>query len=85
MRITRCSEPGEGRTGSLMAPKSRVVKVLGFDANIADDPYKVGRSWSFKADGQHCAIWYYKGSKIASTFGPREVFVKLFGGHAVLL
>lgn len=64
-----------------------VVERLGFQANVPDDEDKVKYSWGFEIDGQECAIWDWKGSyldKVWSAWGPREVFVRLFGEEHVL-
>ncbi len=75
---------GSHRTGSLSSklPVKKIVSVLGFAANVEDDPDKVKHSWGFTVDGEECAIWDYKGSRW-STFGPKEAFVKLFGSENV--
>jgi hypothetical protein len=74
---------GSHRTGTLKnVTVADISRVLGFEANIEDDPYKVVNSWGFTVDGERCAIWDYKGSHTYnsfSTFGPRAVFEQLFG------
>jgi len=68
------------KTGSLKSdiPYDMIDRLVGKECRVSDDPYKVRHSWQFSADGVPCAIWDYKGSRW-STFGPKEVFVKLFG------
>jgi hypothetical protein len=71
------------RTGTLYDINVETInRILGFEANSDDDPDKVVNSWRFMADEEQCAIWDYKGSHEYgqfSTFGPNEVFEKLFG------
>lgn len=71
------------RTGTLYDINvSTINSILGFEGDSADDPDKVENSWKFTVDGIRCAIWDYKGSQRFgqfSTFGPNEVFEKLFG------
>ena len=55
---------------------------LGFKPNIEDDPCKVVYSWGFTVNGVHCGIWDYKNSYLYgefSTYGPKHIFVELFG------
>lgn len=64
-----------------------IVETLGFHENRADDEYKVKYSWGFEMDGHEGAIWDWKGSyldKMWSAWGPREMFVQLFGEEHVL-
>jgi len=79
---------GDQRTGTLDGiTAQQITDVLGFGPNIDDDPDKVVNSWGFKYKGQRCGIWDYKGShhdNAFSTFGPREIFVELFGEEVVL-
>lgn len=71
------------RTGTLYDINvSTINSILGFEPNSDDDPDKVVNSWKFTVDGEHCAIWDYKGShKFGefSTFGTSDIFEKLFG------
>lgn len=65
---------------------TEIERILGFPANVKDDPDKVEFSWGFTADGKQCGIWDWKGSHHSGTFsafGPREVFVTLFGSARV--
>lgn len=82
MKITPCKTPGPYKTGSLTnLTVQTICLVLGFPPNVKDDPAKVKNSWGFLADGSLCGIWDYKGSEkygAFSTFGPKEVFEKLF-------
>lgn len=55
-----------------------IKKVLGFKANVVDDPDKVRYSWGFTVDGQPCGIWDYKGSRW-SVYDPKNLLPKLFG------
>ena len=83
MKIVKFDEPGGSRTGTLSnVTVAQIVKVLGFKANVDDDPDKVKHSWGFKVAGIPCGIWDYKGSEKYNSFstdGPPEVFIKLFG------
>ena len=88
MKIIPINTSGGSCRGSLRASFKEVEKVLGFKANCDDDPDKVTHSWGFKVnmkdvDGTsgiaRCGIWDYRGSRVLSTDGPDEVFVKLFG------
>jgi len=59
-----------------------MVKAIGFEPNVSDDEDKVRWSWSFKIDGDICAIWDWKGSadfKCWSAYGRYETLEKLFG------
>ena len=75
---------GTHRTGSLSAglTEEQICSALGFDA-LPGEGYKVTREWYFSAqlDGKwfKCGIWDYKGSRW-STYGPREIFDRLFPG-----
>ena len=74
---------GSHRTGSLLDINvATISEVLGFEPNYDDDPDKVVNSWAFTVDDEKCAIWDYKGSHehgTFSTYGPSEIFEKLFG------
>lgn len=87
MIIESSDVAGSHRTGTLKeVTVADISRVLGFEANIEDDPDKVENSWGFTVDGERCAIWDYKGSHTYnsfSTFGPREVFEQLFGKENV--
>ena len=79
MKIEPVDQPGKYRTGKLNSrihPED-IEKILGFPANIDDDPDKVKYSWGFLADGHQCGIWDYKDSRW-STYGPQTVFDQLF-------
>lgn len=82
MKITPFDEAGSYRTGGLIhVTAADIEKKLGFPSNIEDDSSKVKYSWGFKVNGVPCGIWDYKGSWMVgsfSTFGPNEIFVKLF-------
>lgn len=84
MKIVPVDEAGSHREGSLKGVTvAQINKALGFKPNVQDDPDKVKHSWGFTADGVLCGIWDYKGSEMFnsfSTYGPREVFEKLFPG-----
>jgi hypothetical protein len=64
-----------------------IAEALGFTPNVDDDDReKVVHSWAFRADGAECAIWDYRGSHRLgrfSAFGPRDVFLHLFGASRV--
>jgi len=83
MKIQAVNKVGDSRTGSLSGLSVEdIEKVLGFPANCEDDPDKVKYSWGFTVDGVRCGIWDYKGGyqfNSFSTFGPTEIFIKLFG------
>jgi len=87
MIIEPINEAGDHATGGIFGVTvANITKALGFKSNCKDDPSKVVNSWGFTADGKRCGIWDYKGSqkyKSFSTFGPREVFVELFGADHV--
>lgn len=74
---------GDSRTGSLSGLNvNDLERLIGFKANVKDDPSKVKYSWGFKVNGKRCAVWdYYGGWKRGewSTFGPADVLTKLFG------
>ena len=48
--------------------KEQIVKVLGFEPNIQDDPYKVENSWGFTIDGEPAGIWDWKGSHLFNSW-----------------
>ena len=83
--IPRSDLSGSHRTGTLMGiGASTINDILGFEPNVDDDPHKVKYSWGFTVDGVVCGIWDYKDSSsrgIFSTFGPHEIFKKLFPNH----
>jgi hypothetical protein len=87
LTIRQSNKPGSHRTGSLKnINKTQIAEILGFEPNVSDDPYKVENSWGFTVDGVFGAIWDYKGSHrygVFSTYGPKEIFVKLFGADRV--
>jgi hypothetical protein len=87
MKITPVNETGDYRTGTLQNTSVMEIQtILGFEANVEDDPDKVEHSWGFEVDGVRCGIWDYKGSQnwgSFSTFGPEEIFKKLFGNNYV--
>jgi hypothetical protein len=62
-----------------------IEAVLGFSPTV--EAYdKVEAEWNFIVDGIRCAIWDYKGSAelgFWSFFGPRQIFVHLFGAEHV--
>lgn len=85
MKIQPNAQVRSYRTGTLRGiTVGEIQEVLGFAPNCEDDPSKVVNSWGFTVDGRPCAIWDYKGShRIGefSTFGPADVFDKLFGAR----
>jgi len=82
MKIVPINKPGDYRTGAIVGyTVAEISAILGFKPNVLDDPDKVKYSWGFAVDGVFCGIWDYKGSyksRYYSTFGPDEVFQKLF-------
>lgn len=85
INIVPINQPGDNRTGGITGLTVELITaVLGFPPNVQDDPEKVKYSWGFTADGVRCGIWNYKGSDQYgewSTFGPKNILVKLFGGQ----
>lgn len=74
------------RTGSLVGvTREDIVRALGFEPNVKDDPTKVVNSWEFMLDGHKCAIWDYYGShhaKVWSVYDPHKVLDRIFDmGH----
>ena len=71
------------RTGNLLDINvSTISEILGFEPNVDDDPNKVVNSWAFIVGDEKCAVWDWKGSEqhgMFSTYGPSEIFEKLFG------
>jgi hypothetical protein len=82
--ITPIDKAGESKTGELQGITVEGIKtVLGFAANIEDDPDKVENSWGFEYKGRKYGIWDYKGSQhwgVFSTWGDHEGLRELFGG-----
>lgn len=80
--ITPVPEAGDYREGGLEGYSAKeIAEVLGFKANVADDPDKVKYSWGFTYKGVRMGIWDYKGShrhNSFSTFGPKKYFNELF-------
>ena len=75
--------PGPHRTGTLTGVTyNQIVDALGFHPNANDDDEKVKNSWGFTFNGTHCGIWDYKGH-CWSCYGPKEIFVTLFGDKSV--
>jgi hypothetical protein len=89
MTFTPIDEPTRYRlrTGEIRGcTKEEIDRIIGFEPNVKDDPSKVKYSWGFRASAgrfkANCGIWDYKGSYLSktwSTYGPAEVFQKLFG------
>lgn len=67
--------------GTLDVPLEKILQVLG-EPNVDDDTTKVTHSWSYIVDGEHVAIWDYKGHRW-SYDGKYSTMVKLFGDKAV--
>ncbi len=80
--ITPTDLDGTYRTGVLKnLNKEQLVKAIGFEPNVQDDPDKVVNSWAFMIDDKPCAVWDYKGSHmigIWSIYDPHKVIDKLF-------
>lgn len=79
MKILPINSGGSHKTGSLpssLSPQD-IEDVIGFPANIDDDPEKVTHSWGFTVDGAECGIWDYKGSRW-STYDPKNKLADLF-------
>jgi hypothetical protein len=60
-----------------------INQALGFENNngVSGDG-KVKHQWNFRVNGAECSIWDYKGSAAwgqFSFYGPRAVFVEIFG------
>lgn len=83
LKIVPIDLSGSHKTGSLSdITVAKINAVLGFKPNQDDDPDKVVNSWGFQVNGHECGIWDYYGSHLNNTFstyGPSEVFIKLFG------
>jgi hypothetical protein len=72
--------PGVGldrRLSAAITPE-QIDAALGLGTSTPCDGGKTDLEWSFTADGYPCGIWDYKGRRW-STYGPRWVFVALFG------
>ena len=89
MKIKPCKMAGSHKTGYLKGITATQIQMrLDMFPNIDDDPAKVKKSWGFKAynpNPYRCGIWDYKGSdnfSYYSTYGPTEIFEKLFGDIA---
>lgn len=79
MKIVPVNQPGDFSMGMLInLDFDDIERVLGFPANVEDDPIKVTHSWGFEVDEVRCGIWDFRGDKF-SYYGPREIMVKLFG------
>lgn len=74
---------GTHRQGNLDVPYDTIVSVLG-EPNVDDDPDKVTCSWSYLVDGEHVAIWDYKGWRW-SYYGPHHIMDQLFGAENVTI
>jgi len=93
LNIIPVAEPGLGKTGELVNMTAKQIEAkLGFAPNVEDDPAKVTASWGFMLNPEpdktvpKCGIWDYKGSGrfgVWSTYGPRQVFVAIFGEENV--
>ena len=59
-----------------------IAALIGFPANVEDDPNKVKFSWGFTVNGKACAVWDWKGShhlKEFSAYGPVAELRLVFG------
>lgn len=87
MDIVPAEVKGSHRTGCIFNVSVLDVTIaVGFSSQGPSGDQKYYHYWEFLADGIPCAIWGYKGSDLKnrfSTFGPKEVFVKLFGADKV--
>ena len=89
LNIIPVNKPGDSKTGKLVnMTQEQIEAKIGFAPNVEDDPEKVTASWGFMLNPEPgkkvptCGIWDYKGSGrfgVLSTYGPREVFVAIFG------
>ena len=89
LNIIPVDVPGVSKTGNLYnLTKAEITEKLGFAPNVDGDPFKVTASWGFMLNPEpgkgvpNCGIWDYKDSgkyKEWSTYGPRQVFVAIFG------
>lgn len=83
-KIIPVNQPGDRRQGRLVGLDfADIERVLGFKANVADDPSKVTHSWGFRYNKHRCGIWDYCGQKF-SYYGPYLVMVELFGEEHVV-
>lgn len=68
-KIVPIDEPGAHKHGTLSnVSYDEIVKVLGFEPNVDDDPYKVKYSWGFTIDGEPAGIWDWKGSHVFNSW-----------------
>ena len=84
--ITPTDEVGSHRTGTLSASYHEIVKTIGFEENVEDDPDKVEASWGFEDQhGRRGFIWCYKQGKhwcrSWSTYGDSDLLTELFGNR----
>jgi len=89
MKIKPSKMAGSFKTGYIKGLTVEEISArLDMFPNIPDDPSKVTNSWGFKVYNPNpfrCGIWDYKGSEKInhfSTYGPTEIFEKLFGDIA---
>lgn len=87
LKISKHDEGGVSKQHSLVGiTQQQIEQALGFEPNILEDEYKVTASWGFICNGVRCGIWDWKGSADDnewSAYGPREMFVELFGEEHV--
>lgn len=86
MRLTKPNEwyatHLQGRLSAALTA-DQITNVIGWASNPRDtDGEKVTHCWRFLANRQQCAIWDYRGERW-SFYGPRAVFVELFGADKV--
>lgn len=87
MRLTKPNEwystHLQGRLSAALTPE-QITNVIGWASNPGDTDGgdKVEYCWRFLANRHQCAIWDYRGARW-SFYGPRSVFVELFGETAV--
>lgn len=89
LNIVPVNKPGDSKTGELVnMTQEQIEAKMGFAPNVEGDSAKVTASWGFMLNPEPgkkvpiCGIWDYKGSGrfgVWSTYGPREVFVAIFG------
>ena len=83
MNYKPLNKPGSHKTGTLRnLSAADIERILGFPANVKDDPYKVKYSWGFECEGKEFGVWSYKGSEkanIFSVYGDPAILADIFG------
>tara|TARA_R110002110_G_scaffold114061_6_gene282809 strand:+ start:252 stop:590 length:339 start_codon:yes stop_codon:yes gene_type:complete len=82
--LSAIDQAGGSRQGTIGIGYRELTKLIGFEENVADDPYKVEASWGFEDQyGRQGFVWCYKTGKLRcgswSCDGDPDLLSELFG------